>query len=318
MAGDARLTAPAAAPGPSKASSAALSIASNTALILLKVVAGTVTGSVAILTEALHSMIDLVASVDAFFSVPTAVEPADDEHHYGHAKNEHMAAAIEGMLILVGSGVIVFEAVRRLASGGEVDQLGFGITVIAVSIAVNLAVSSYLFRRARATQSAALAADAEHLRTDMVSSVGVLVGLVLVQVTDASWVDPVVALLVAAWISVAGLKILLGASRVLIDEALPQEEIDAIREEIIAFGPRGVRGFHALRARHAGARRYVDLHVQFAAGTSLEDAHETSHELQDAIRGRLGGADVLIHLEPEDRVRPGHEVVPEGPPVSGG
>jgi cation diffusion facilitator family transporter len=318
MAGDARLTAPAAAPGPSKASSAALSIASNTALILLKVVAGTVTGSVAILTEALHSMIDLVASVVAFFSVRKADEPADDEHHYGHEKIEHMAAAIEGMLILVGSGVIVFEAVRRLASGGEVDQLGFGITVIAVSIAVNLAVSSYLFRRARATQSAALAADAEHLRTDMVSSVGVLVGLVLVQVTDASWVDPVVALLVAAWISVAGLKILLGASRVLIDEALPQEEIDAIREEIIAFGPRGVRGFHALRARHAGARRYVDLHVQFAAGTSLEDAHETSHELQDAIRGRLGGADVLIHLEPEDRVRPGHEVVPEGPPVSGG
>lgn len=313
MAGDPRLST-AAAPGSAsgKAGAAAVSIVSNTGLILLKVVAGTVTGSVAILTEALHSVIDLIASVVAFFSVRKADEPADRTHPYGHEKIEHMAAAIEGMLILVGSGVIALEAVRRLASGGEVDELGFGITVIAVSIAVNLGVSSWLFRRARQTQSAALAADAEHLRTDMVSSVGVLAGLVLVQVTDAQWIDPVVALLVAAWISVAGLRILLHASRVLLDETLPQDEIDAITEEIHAFGTRGVRGFHALRARRAGARRYVDMHVQFASGTSLEDAHRTSHELQDAIRDRLGGSDVLIHIEPEDRVRPGHEIVPGG------
>lgn len=294
--------------GASKTRSASVSIASNSALILLKVIAGTVTGSVAILTEALHSLIDLVASLVAFFSVRKADEPADAEHHYGHEKIEHMAAAIEGMLILVGSGVIVFEAVRHLVEGGEVGSLGFGIAVIAISIAVNLAVSTWLFARARATQSAALAADAQHLRTDMVSSVGVLVGLILVQATGADWLDPVVALIVAGGISVAGLRILLEASRVLIDEALPQHEIDAIREEVVSFGPRGVCGFHALRARGAGAHRHVDLHVQFAAGTSLEDAHETSHALQDAIRRRLGGADVLIHLEPEDRVRPGHEI----------
>ncbi len=295
-------------PHGTKASAAAVSIASNTTLILLKVGAGTVTGSVALLTEALHSLVDLIASVVAFFSVRKADEPADADHPYGHDKIENMAAAIEGMLILVGAGVIVLEAVRRLVQGGEIDHLGLGLGVIALSILVNLIVSGWLFRKASQTGSPALHADAEHLRTDMVSSIGVLVGLTLVLITDAQWIDPVVAILVAGWISLAGLNILRGASRVLVDEALPQHELDAICEEVNAFYGQGVRGFHALRARQAGARRYVDLHVQFAEGTTLEDAHRTSHDLQDAIRARLGGADVLIHLEPEDRVRPGFEV----------
>jgi cation diffusion facilitator family transporter len=291
--------------GAGKSAAAAVSVASNSALILLKVAAGTLTGSVAILTEALHSLIDLIASIVAFFSVRKADEPADADHPYGHEKIEHLAAAIEGMLILVGSGVIVFEAVRRLITGGQVERLGFGIGVVALSIVVNLVVSGWLFARARATGSAALEADAEHLRTDMVSSVGVLVGLVLVVVTDAQWVDPVVALLVAAWISVAGLRILRQASRVLVDEALPQDELDAISDEVARFAARGVVGFHALRARRAGNHRHIDMHVQFRAGTSLEDAHRTSHALQDAITARLGNSEVLIHLEPEDRLRPG-------------
>ncbi len=303
---------PARAPAPGARSHAALlSIASNSTLILLKVIAGTVTGSVALLTEALHSSFDLVASVVAFVSVRKADVPADADHPYGHEKFEDMAAAIEGMLILVGSGVIVFESVRRLVVGGEVHALGFGIAVLAVSIAVNLVVSARLSARARETGSPALEADASHLRTDAATSGGVLVGLALVQLTGETWIDPVVALLVAASIVAAGVRILRSSSRVLIDEALPAEELAAIEEEVLGFGPRGVAGFHKLRARRAGARRYIDLHVQFRSGTTLEDAHATSHALQGAIRRRLAGADVLIHLEPEDRVVPGTEVPPE-------
>jgi len=308
-----RLAAP--APG-ARSGAAALSIVSNSTLILLKVVAGTVTGSVALLTEALHSSFDLIASVVAFVSVRKADVPADADHPYGHEKFEDMSAAIEGMLILVGSGVIVFESIRRLVVGGEVRLLGFGIAVLAVSITVNLVVSTRLSARARETGSPALEADASHLRTDAATSAGVLVGLVGVQVTGAEWLDPVVALLVAISIVVAGVRILRTSSRVLIDEALPADELAAITEEVLGFGPRGVAGFHKLRARRAGARRYVDLHVQFRAGTTLEAAHATSHELQRAIRGRLAGADVLIHLEPEDRVVPGTEVPPV--PLSGG
>lgn len=289
---------------------ALLSIVSNTVLILLKVVAGSITGSVAILTEAMHSAIDLVASLVAYVSIRKADEPADESHPYGHEKMENLAAAIEGMLILVGSGVIVFEAIRRLAEGGEVENLGFGIAVIAISLVVNLVVSSYLYRRARETESPALEGDAAHLRTDAATSAAVVAGLVLVQVTGAEWLDAAVALGVAVVILVTGLRIIARSGRVLVDEGLPAAELEVIAETVRTFGPQGVAGFHKLRARRAGTRRHVDLHVQFRAGTTLEDAHRTAHDLQDAIAGCVRNADVLIHLEPEDRVVPGTEIPP--------
>jgi cation diffusion facilitator family transporter len=297
-----------AGPRPAKSRAAALSIASNSALILLKVAAGAITGSVAILSEAMHSSIDLIASIVAFISVRKADEPADADHRYGHEKIENLSAAIEGMLILVGSGVIAYEAIRHLVVGAKVESLGIGIAVVGVSAVANLVVGTIVARRARATESAALEGDAAHLRTDALTSLGVLVGLTLVQVTGATWIDPIVALTVAAAIVVSGVRILTRSSRVLVDEALPGEEQRAISEAVRAFGPRGVAGYHQLRTRRAGARRYIDLHVQFRAGTTLEEAHAIAHELQDAIRARLGGADVLIHLEPEDRVRPGTEI----------
>ena len=289
---------------------ATVSIASNSALILIKVIAGTVTGSVAILTEAMHSAIDLVASLVAYYSIRKADEPADETHPYGHEKLENLAAAIEGMLILVGAGVIAFESIRRLVRGGEVEKLGFGIVVVAGTMVVNLFVSSYLFRRAREHDSPALEGDAAHLRTDAVTSAGVLFGLILIQITGEDWIDAAVALIVAGAILVTGIRLLMRSSRVLVDETLPPEEIEAITETVRSFGPEGVAGFHKLRARRAGPRRHVDMHVQFRAGTTLEDAHHIAHELQDAIAERVRNADVLIHLEPEDRVRPGTEIPP--------
>ncbi len=284
---------------------AAVSIASNTILIALKLVAGVLTGSVAILTEALHSAIDLLASLIAFFSVRRAEQPADASHRYGHEKFENAAAAAEGMLILAGSAVIVFAAIRALINGSELEHLGVGIVVIGFASAANIAVSSWLFRKARETSSPALEGDAAHLRTDAYTSIGVLVGLALVSATGAEWLDPVVALIIAAAIVVTGARITMGSVRVLVDEALPEAELNAIKTEIESFAGRGVVGYHQLRTRSAGARRYVDLHVQFRRGTSLEEAHHTAHELQDAITASIPRADVLIHIEPEDRVRPG-------------
>jgi cation diffusion facilitator family transporter len=293
-----------------KVRTASLSVASNSALILLKVVAGTITGSVALLTEAVHSSVDLVASIVAFFSVRKAGEPADESHRYGHERFENLAAAIEGILILVGSAVIAFEAIRRLLGHGQVRTVGLGIAVVAVSIVVNLVVSATISRNAKRTESAALFGDATHLRTDALTSAGVLLALVLIKLTGAQWIDPVMALVVATVIVFTGVRLLLRSSRVLVDEALPPEEVAAIRESIEEFGARGVAGYHELRTRRAGSRRYVDMHVQFRAGTSLEEAHRTAHQLQDLIGKRLKGADVLIHLEPQDRVRPGEELAP--------
>jgi cation diffusion facilitator family transporter len=293
-----------------KQRTAALSVASNSTLILLKVIAGTVTGSVAILTEAVHSSVDLIASVVAFLSVRKAGEPADESHRYGHEKVENLAAAIEGLLILIGSAAIAFAAIRRLVGHGSDHTVGLGIGVIAVSAAANFVVSNVLARNSRRTSSPALAGDAVHLRTDAASSVVVLLALVLVQVTGLQWIDPVAALAVAAVIVVTGVRLLTGAGQVLVDQSLPAAEVEAIRAAIESFATHGVVGYHELRSRSGGSQRYVDVHIQFRSGTSLEDAHRTAHELQDTIATALGGADVLIHLEPEDRVRPGQTLAP--------
>jgi cation diffusion facilitator family transporter len=169
----------------------------------------------------------------------------------------------------------------------------------AFSLVANLAVSGYLYRQARITDSPALEGDAAHLRTDALTSAGVLVGLVLVEVTGIDILDPMTALLVAGAIVMAGIRILTRSSRVLVDEVLPDEELAAVRAAIDGYGAEEVAGYHKLRARRAGSRRYVDLHVQFREGTTLDRAHELSHELQAEIASRLRGADVLIHLEPE-------------------
>jgi cation diffusion facilitator family transporter len=289
-----------------KAGAAGLSIGSNAALIVLKLAAGAITGSIAIITEAIHSAIDLLASIVAFFSVRAADEPADREHPYGHEKLENLAAAIEGMLILVGAGIIIFEATRRLVNGAEIERLGVGLAVIGFSAVANFAVSAFLYRRARALESAALEGDAAHLRTDALTSVGVFVGLLLVEITGNPAFDAIAALGVAAAIVVAGFRILSRSGRVLVDEAPPAEELDRIEAAIAAERERApeIAGYHKLRARRAGARRYIDLHLQFRSGTSLEQAHGIAHTVRGAIEAELPNSEVLIHTEPEQSFRP--------------
>jgi cation diffusion facilitator family transporter len=290
--------------GSVKTRAAALSIASNAILIAMKLAAGAITGSVAILTEAMHSSIDLIASFVAYFSVREADKPADAEHPYGHDKIENLAAAIEAMLILVGSGVIIYAAVRSLVNGPEVHSLGVGIGVIGLSIVANVVVSTLIARRARETDSPALEGDAAHLRTDAFTSLGVLVGLILVSATGVDELDAIVAILVAFAIVAAGIRILSRSTRELVDETLPADELDAVREVIENFGADEVAGFHKLRARRAGSYRHLDLHVQFRSGTTLERAHALSHVLQREIRARFPTADVLIHIEPESSREP--------------
>jgi cation diffusion facilitator family transporter len=287
-----------------KTRAAAVSIASNSCLIVLKVGAGLVTGSVGILSDAVHSLMDLIASLIAWASVRKADEPADASHRYGHEKLEDLAAGAQALLLLVGAVFIAVEAIRRLINGGEVGSIGIGIAVTGAAAAVNLVVSTYLERTGRATGSIALAANAADLRTDAVVSLGVLVSLVVVKLTGANWLDPVVGLLVAAAITRTGVRILVDASRRLADEALPADELAALQQVVASFVGDEVVGYHDLRARQVGSNHQVDLHLQFASRTSLERAHYVSHQLQDAIVERLPGTTVLVHLEPEDRVRP--------------
>ena len=282
-----------------KSGAAALSIASNALLIAIKLAAGAVTGSIAILTEAVHSLIDLVASVVAFVSVRKAGEPADADHPYGHEKVESLAATIEGLLILLGAAIIVYEATHRLVVGSSVESLGVGIAVMGFSVLANLFVSTVLYRQARLHESPALEGDAAHLRADALTSAGVLVGLGVVEITGNAAFDSITALLVAGAIVSAGIRIVRRSSGVLVDEALPGEEMDRIEAAISAARTSEVAGYHKLRARRAGSRRYIDLHVQYRSGTSLERAHELAHAMRDSIEAAIPHAEVMIHAEPE-------------------
>ncbi|HEV7771177.1 MAG TPA: cation diffusion facilitator family transporter [Solirubrobacterales bacterium] len=286
-----------------KSGAAGLSIASNAILIAIKLAAGAITGSIAIVTEAVHSLIDLVASVVAFVSVRKADEPADADHPYGHEKVESLAATIEGMLILVGAGIIVFEATKRLVDGAEVNSLGMGIAVMGISILANLGVSTVLSRQAKAHESPALEGDAAHLRADALTSTGVLVGLLLIEITGVDAFDSITAMVVAGAIVWAGIRIIRRSSGVLVDEALPDDEMDRIETAIAAARTPEVAGYHKLRARRAGSRRHIDFHVQYRSGTSLERAHELAHAMRGSIEATIPHAEVLIHVEPEASFR---------------
>jgi cation diffusion facilitator family transporter len=286
-----------------KPAAAGVSIASNALLIALKLAAGAITGSIAILSEAFHSMVDLIASVIAFISVRRADEPADVEHPYGHEKAESVAASIEGMLILVGAGIIVYESVHRLAVGADVEDLGIGIAVIGFSALANAGVATFLRRQARRHESPALAGDAAHLGTDALTSIGVLAGLALVQITGEVAFDSIAALAVAVAIVIAGVRLLRRSAGALMDEAPPPEEMDRIEAAIARARPEEMVGYHKLRARSAPRHRYIDFHVQFRTGTSLEQAHALAHTLRDAIEAELKDAEVLIHVEPESSRR---------------
>jgi cation diffusion facilitator family transporter len=296
------MNAPRAAGGVSKSAAAGVSIGYNATLIALKVAAAIVTGSVAILSEALNSSIDLVASVIAFVAVRRADEPPDVEHPYGHEKVENVAASIEGVLIIGGAAFIIVESIGRLVNGNtEVESLGIGIAVIAFSTLSAAAVSVFLRRQARKHDSPALRGDAAHLGADALTSAGVLIALALLKLTGVEQLDAAVAIVFSGFIVLTGLNIIRRAAGVLVDEAPPAEEMDRIEAAIArarADEPEVV-GYHKLRARTTSRRRYIELHVQFQSGTSLERAHDVAHELRNAIETDLGNAEVLIHAEPE-------------------
>jgi cation diffusion facilitator family transporter len=287
-----------------KSRAALVSIASNTTLIALKLVAGLITGSVGLISDAVHSLMDLIASIIALASVRKSDLPADTTHRYGHEKLEDLVAGAQALLLMFGAVFIGFEAIRRLIKGGHIDSVGIGMAVAGGTAAINLVVSTYLSRTGRQTSSPALHANAADLRTDAFVSLGVLISLALVAITGAEWIDPVVGLLVAAAITVTGVRILIDATRHLADEALPPDELTALQEVVNGFISDEVVGVHDLRARRVGSNHQVDLHMQFADGVSLARAHFLSHQLQDAVVRRLPGTTLLVHLEPEDRVRP--------------
>lgn len=282
-----------------KVSAAGVSVMSNSVLVVGKVVVGLMTGSVSVLSEGIHSAIDLVAALIAMFSVRVASLPADEQHAYGHGKVENMSALVEGALVIVAAVWIVIEAVTKLRGGHEAPSVTLGLWVMGLSATVNWLVSAYLIRVARLAQSMALEADAVHLRSDVWTSVGVFAGLLLVRLTGLAWLDAAVALLVAVMIMKAGWDLCRKALSPLIDARLPQvEEAEIIR--LIRQHESDFVEFHGLRTRQAGAERHVDFHLVVHGKRSLEEVHRLCDEIEKAIEDRYPLTNVLIHPEPCD------------------
>ena len=209
-----------------KSRAAAVSIVSNSALIVFKLVVGIMSGSIAIISEALHSGSDLVAAIIAFYSVRKAAEPPDLHHHYGHEKVENLSGVIEALLIIAAAGVIIYEGILKIIHGPHIDHIWLGISVMLVSGVVNLIVSKkVLYPVARRTQSAALEADAAHLLTDVYTSFGVAGGLLLVKLTGWEYFDPIAAIAVAVLIIRTGYQLVVESTKVLLDQTLPEEEL---------------------------------------------------------------------------------------------
>lgn len=274
-----------------------LSIVSNTVLVLLKLAVGLYVGAVSLVSEALHSGTDLMAAIIAFWAVRKSVMPPDLEHDYGHGKFENLSAAVEALLIVGAAVGIVAEAVGKFQEARVPEELGYGIVIMLVSVLVNFIVSRRLIHVARKTGSQALEADGLHLQADIWTSVGVLMGLVLMKLTGWSWLDPVIAIFVAGIIFRAGWNMVRDSALQLTDASLPEEE-EARIGEIIAEVPE-VKGFHCLRTRKSGSYKLLDVHVLFDGTMHLSHVHAVCDELEQNIRnGGFGTMDVLIHPEP--------------------
>lgn len=275
---------------------AAVSIGASGGLTVAKFVLGAITGSAAIISEAVHSGSDLLAAIIAFWAIRAAAKPPDREHPYGHERAENLAALLEGALVVAAGVVVGVEAVRRLVHGAHVDHVGLAIAVMSGSALVSLAVSVHLRRVARQTGSPALAGDAMHLRTDAVMTAGVVAGLVVVAVTGVQRADPAVALAVGLAIVLAGVRLCWVSAQVLVDSNLPDEEIARIEAVLAEFEEGGV-SFHKLRGRRAGTKRHIDLHMVVEASTTVREGHRLSGLVKRRLVATLPNAEVLIHLE---------------------
>jgi cation diffusion facilitator family transporter len=284
------------------ARTARLSILSNVVLIALKLAVGLLSGAVSIMSEAIHSLMDLAAAVMAFFSIRIAQRPADTEHPYGHEKVENVSGVLEAVLIFLAAGFIVFEAVKKLIAREPIEHLELGIAVMLVSGIVNTLVSRRLYRVAAEEHSVALEADALHLKTDVYSSVGVAAGLLLIVLLErafhipwAHYLDPVVAIAIALLIIKESWAMLRKAFAPLLDASIAPEELAAI-EAAVARHPN--TGLHSVRTRRAGGKKHIDFHLFVPDTMSVKDSHQLCDVIERDLERTLSNTSVLIHIEP--------------------
>ena len=278
---------------------AGLSITSNVILSALKIFTGVISGSLSIISEAIHSLSDLLASVLTFFSVIKSSQPADQDHPYGHGKYEDMAGFIEGIIIIAAAFYIIFEASKKIIFGLDTEiENSLGIAVMLLAVILNIFVSTVLFKVAKEANSISLFADGEHLRTDVYSSLGVLIGLILIKITGYSILDPIIAILVAVIIFRAGYSISKNAGSNLLDHSLPKENTDKIKQIIKTHSNCVSLKENSLKARQVGPTKDIDMILQFPNNTSICECHKICDIIEKQIQLLYPNCSISIHSEP--------------------
>lgn len=267
------------------------------ALLVIKFSAFILSGSAAILSDAVESIVNVVSAAFAFYSMKLAETPPDEDHPYGHGKAEFFSAAFEGGAIIVAAIWIIYKAMQELIGGSGIHKLDFGIILLLISTVVNTILGIYLLRRGRSNQSIILEADGKHVLTDVATSLGVVAGLILIYFTNWYFLDSVIAMIVAIGILWTGYHLVKNAASGMMDKACTQD--DAIIKRILDESIKGeICGYHKVRHRHSGGMHYVDFHLAFNAGTSLVTAHELATHIESEIARALGDAGVMAHIEP--------------------
>lgn len=274
-----------------------VSVLSNSFLVIGKLIIGLAIGSVSVISEAIHSGNDLLASFIALFAVKTANKPPDKEHNYGHGKVENISGTIEALLIFLAAVMIIKEAIDKIINGGEIMTVGWGIAIMGTSAGLNFLVSAYLMKVARKEGSIALEADAMHLRTDVLTSAGVMVGLVLIHFTGISIIDPIAAILVAFLIIKAAFELTRKAFMPLMDTALSPQEIAQIHEVLDEFKDSYIN-YHDMRTRRAGRECHIDFHLAMSPEMSVQSVHDLCDRIEQRISDRFPNSHVLVHVEP--------------------
>jgi cation diffusion facilitator family transporter len=278
-----------------KVSIARLSIVSNTLLIILKLGVGLFTGSVSIISEAIHSSMDLIAALIAYVSVKVSDTPPDSRHPYGHGKIENISGVIEGLLIFIAAILIIVAAVKKLCGDTiELESIGIGSAVMVISAIINFIVSRKLYKVAIETKSIALEADALHLKTDVYTSIGVAMGLGLIMITGINWLDPVVAILVSLFIIKESYHLIEKAFTPLMDTAWNEDEIKELEKTLTSLKV----SYHNLRTRLAGNYRFIDLHIQIPEEESVGSAHKYCDMIETELTKKYANLTVTIHVEP--------------------
>jgi len=279
-----------------------LSIAAALLTIVLKTVAWQVTGSVGLLSDAAESVVNLVAAIVALVALTVAIRPADKNHHYGHSKAEYFSAATEGLMIFVAAGVILVSAVQRFLDPQPLANIGIGLGVSAVASVVNGLVAVVLLRAGARYRSITLSADGKHLLTDVWTSVGVVVGVLLVWLTGWERLDPIVAFAVGVNILVTGSRLIRSASAGLMDVSLPKADNEIIRNVLTRFASPEV-SWHRLLTREAGNRRFMQFDLLVPGEWTVQRGHDLVEEITDALDAEFPDIDVLCHIEPVEDPR---------------